>query len=187
MIVIDDCVISDDIINEKFCCHLDKCKGICCVLGDAGAPLLEEELSILDDIYCKIKPYLRSAGISAIENIGKYDIDTDGEYVTPLINGKECAYVIYDENKTAQCAIEKAYSDGKINFPKPLSCHLYPIRITHHNNFTAINYHRWDVCKEACLLGMEKQISVFEFLEKPLVRKFGRKWYEALKILKYKR
>ncbi len=187
MIVIDDCVISDDIINEKFCCHLDKCKGICCVLGDAGAPLLAEELDILDDIFLDVKPYLRDDGVKAISTIGTYDIDTDGEYVTPLIRGKECAYAIFDEKEIARCAIEKAYTDGKINFRKPLSCHLYPIRITPHKSFNAVNYHRWDVCKDARALGLQKHISLLEFLEEPLVRKYGKEWYKALCMLKHKK
>lgn len=183
MIVIDDCIVSDDIIQEKFCCNLEKCKGICCVLGDAGAPLSDEELSILDDIIGDIKPYISKAGLKAIAKSGCYEVDSDGEYVTPLIDGKECAYVVFDSKGIAQCAIEKAYLNGIIDFRKPLSCHLYPIRITKNKTFEAVNYHQWEVCKDARHLGMKLNMTVLDFLKEPLIRTYGEEWYKALHAL----
>ena len=142
MIQIEDKLISEEIFSEEFVCNLSKCKGICCVEGDAGAPLDKEEAQILENIYDKIKPYLTPEGIEAIEKQGKWEIDpNDGEYVTPLINNAECAYVTYDERGYTKCAIEKAYEDGVIDWQKPISCHLYPIRVTEYSSFTTLNYH----------------------------------------------
>ena len=180
MIQIDDKLISEDLFSEEFVCNLAKCKGICCVEGDAGAPLDEEETHILDEIYPKIKPYLRPEGIQAIEEQGTYTLDFEGYLVTPLVNNAECAYVIFDEKGYTKCAIEKAYEDGVINWQKPISCHLYPIRITEYSNFSAINYHEWDICSDACTLGKELGVKVYQFLKKPLIRKYGEDFYQTL-------
>ncbi len=180
MIQIDDKLISEDLFSEEFVCNLAKCKGICCVEGDAGAPLDEEETHILDEIYPKIKPYLRPEGIQAIEEQGTYTLDFEGDLVTPLVNNAECAYVIFDEKGYTKCAIEKAYEDGVIDWQKPISCHLYPIRITEYSNFSAINYHEWDVCSDACTLGKELGVKVYQFLKKPLIRKYGEDFYQTL-------
>ncbi len=180
MIQIDDKLISEDLFSEEFVCNLAKCKGICCVEGDAGAPLDEDETKILDEIYPKIKPYLRSEGIQAIEEQGTYTLDFEGDLVTPLVNNAECAYVIFDEKGYTKCAIEKAYEDGVIDWQKPISCHLYPIRITEYSNFSAINYHEWNICSDACTLGKELGIKVYQFLKKPLIRKYGEDFYQTL-------
>ena len=180
MIQIDDKLISEDLFSEEFVCNLAKCKGICCVEGDAGAPLDEDETKILDEIYPKIKPYLRSEGIQAIEEQGTYTLDFEGDLVTPLVNNVECAYVIFDEKGYTKCAIEKAYEDGVIDWQKPISCHLYPIRITEYSNFSAINYHEWNICSDACTLGKELGIKVYQFLKKPLIRKYGEDFYQTL-------
>ena len=180
MIQIDDKLISEDLFSEEFVCNLAKCKGICCVEGDAGAPLDEEETHILDEIYPKIKPYLRPEGIQAIEEQGTYTLDFEGDLVTPLVNNAECAYVIFDEKGYTKCAIEKAYEDGVIDWQKPISCHLYPIRITEYSNFSAINYHEWDICSDACTLGKELGVKVYQFLKKPLIRKYGEEFYQTL-------
>lgn len=180
MIQIDDKLISEDLFSEEFVCNLAKCKGICCVEGDAGAPLDEDETKILDEIYPKIKPYLRPEGIQAIEEQGTYTLDFEGDLVTPLVNNAECAYVIFDEKGYTKCAIEKAYEDGVIDWQKPISCHLYPIRITEYSNFSAINYHEWDVCSDACTLGKELGVKVYQFLKKPLIRKYGEEFYQTL-------
>ena len=180
MIQIDDKLISEDLFSEEFVCNLAKCKGICCVEGDAGAPLDEDETKILDEIYPKIKPYLRSEGIQAIEEQGTYTLDFEGDLVTPLVNNAECAYVIFDEKGYTKCAIEKAYEDGVIDWQKPISCHLYPIRITEYSNFSAINYHEWNICSDACTLGKELGIKVYQFLKKPLIRKYGEEFYQTL-------
>ena len=180
MIQIDDKLISEDLFSEEFVCNLAKCKGICCVEGDAGAPLDEDETKILDEIYPKIKPYLRPEGIQAIEEQGTYTLDFEGDLVTPLVNNAECAYVIFDEKGYTKCAIEKAYEDGVIDWQKPISCHLYPIRITEYSNFSAINYHEWDICSDACTLGKELGVKVYQFLKKPLIRKYGDEFYQTL-------
>ena len=180
MIQIDDKLISEDLFSEEFVCNLAKCKGICCVEGDAGAPLDEDETKILDEIYPKIKPYLRPEGIQAIEEQGNYTLDFEGDLVTPLVNNAECAYVIFDEKGYTKCAIEKAYEDGVIDWQKPISCHLYPIRITEYSNFSAINYHEWDICSDACTLGKELGVKVYQFLKKPLIRKYGEEFYQTL-------
>ena len=180
MIQIDDKLISEDLFSEEFVCNLAKCKGICCVEGDAGAPLDEEETHILDEIYPKIKPYLRPEGIQAIEEQGTYTLDFEGDLVTPLVNNAECAYVIFDEKGYTKCAIEKAYEEGVIDWQKPISCHLYPIRITEYSNFSAINYHEWDICSDACTLGKELGVKVYQFLKKPLIRKYGEDFYQTL-------
>ena len=180
MIQIDDKLISEDLFSEEFVCNLAKCKGICCVEGDAGAPLEEDETKILDEIYPKIKPYLRPEGIQAIEEQGTYTLDFEGDLVTPLVNNAECAYVIFDEKGYTKCAIEKAYEDGVIDWQKPISCHLYPIRITEYSNFSAINYHEWDICSDACTLGKELGVKVYQFLKKPLIRKYGEDFYQTL-------
>ena len=180
MIQIDDKLISEDLFSEEFVCNLAKCKGICCVEGDAGAPLDEDETKILDEIYPKIKPYLRPEGIQAIEEQGTYTLDFEGDLVTPLVNNAECAYVIFDEKGYTKCAIEKAYEDGIIDWQKPISCHLYPIRITEYSNFSAINYHEWDICSDACTLGKELGVKVYQFLKKPLIRKYGEDFYQTL-------
>ena len=180
MIQIDDKLISEDLFSEEFVCNLAKCKGICCVEGDAGAPLDEDETKILDEIYPKIKSYLRPEGIQAIEEQGTYTLDFEGDLVTPLVNNVECAYVIFDEKGYTKCAIEKAYEDGVIDWQKPISCHLYPIRITEYSNFSAINYHEWDICSDACTLGKELGVKVYQFLKKPLIRKYGEEFYQTL-------
>ena len=180
MIQIDDKLISEDLFSEEFVCNLAKCKGICCVEGDAGAPLDEDETKILDEIYPKIKPYLSPEGIQAIEEQGTYTLDFEGDLVTPLVNNAECAYVIFDEKGYTKCAIEKAYEDGVIDWQKPISCHLYPIRITEYSNFSAINYHEWDICSDACTLGKELGVKVYQFLKKPLIRKYGEEFYQTL-------
>lgn len=180
MIQIDDKLISEDLFSEKFVCDLTKCKGICCVEGDAGAPLDEDETKILEEIYPKIKPYLRPEGIKAIEEQHTHTVDIDGDLVTPLVNNAECAYVIFDENGYTKCGIEKAYEEGVIDYQKPISCHLYPIRIKSYSDFDAINYHEWNVCSDACTLGKELNVKVYKFLKKPLIRKYGEEFYTTL-------
>ena len=172
-------IVSEDIIEKEFVCNLSVCKGKCCIDGEAGAPLEEEELKILLDIYPKIKPFLRPEGIAAIENQGLF-ITNEGEYETTLINEKECAYAIFDKNNTAKCGIEEAYNQGEINWKKPISCHLYPVRIMDYSEFSAVNYHKWPICDDACTLGKELQVPVYKFVKEALIRKFGEDWYSEL-------
>ena len=180
MILIDDKLISDELFDKKFVCDLGACKGACCVEGESGAPLEEEELEVLDEIFDEVKPYMREEGLDAIAKSGLYEVDEDGEYVTPLVNGKECAYVNFDPNGTAKCSIEQAYRDGKIDFPKPVSCHLYPIRITELKDFTALNFHHWPICAPAHDCGAKLDVRVFRFLKEPITRKFGTEFFEKL-------
>ncbi len=181
MIQIEDKLISEEIFSEKFVCDLTRCKGACCVEGDAGAPLEKNETEILDNLYPKIKPFLREEGIKAIEEQGTWTVDPmDGDFVTPLVGGSECAYVIFDEKGVTKCGIEKAYEEGAIDYHKPISCHLYPIRVTEYTEFSALNYHDWPICAPACDLGKELSVPVYRFLKSPLIRKYGENFYETL-------
>ena len=180
MIQIGKALISEEIIEKEFVCNLSACKGACCVDGDAGAPLQEDELSILKEIYPKVKPFLRKKGIQAIEAQGYYTTSVDGEHETPLIDGKDCAYVIFDDNETALCGIEEAYNQGEVSWKKPISCHLYPIRVRDYSEFSAVNYHKWEICDDACSLGKELQVPVYKFVKQALIRKFGEDWYIEL-------
>jgi len=182
MFQIGNAIVSDEVIEKEFVCNLTACKGQCCIDGDAGAPLDENETEILDEIYETIKPYLRAEGIKAIEDQGKWVVGSDGEYETPLINGGECAYVIFDGN-TALCAIEQAYNEGLVSWKKPISCHLYPIRIKEYSQFSAVNYNKWHICDDACTLGKELEVPVYRFLKEPLIRKYGEDWYKELSLV----
>ena len=180
MIQVDDKIISFDVFEKQFVCDLSACKGACCVEGDAGAPLTDNELAILPHIYDKVKPYMRSEGIAEVESQGLFVVDGDGDNTTPLVNNKECVFVQFDQNNTAKCAIEKAYNDGKIGFKKPISCHLFPIRIKQYLDFEAVNYESINICKPACDCGEQLQVPVYRFLKEPLIRLYGEKWYDKL-------
>lgn len=180
MIKVGEVLVSDDIKEKEFVCNLEKCKGACCVEGDYGAPLEDDELEILKEIYPQVKSYLTQEGIKAIEEQGTHVLDDDGDFSTPTIGGKECAYSIYDEKGILKCGIEQAYYDKKISWKKPISCHLYPIRITKKKNFEAVNYHKWDICSPACTFGKELGVPIYKFLKDPLIRKYGQAWYDEL-------
>lgn len=181
MIAIDNTLISEDIIEKKFVCDLNACKGACCVAGDSGAPLDKDELKILDSVLDKVKPYMVVKGIKAIEKKGAYVIDGDGDYTTTLVSeGAECAFVCFDEQNIAKCAIEKAYQEKKIDWQKPISCHLYPIRITKHKTYDAVNYDKWAICAPACKCGEKLEVPVYKFLKTPLIRKYGKDWFKQL-------
>jgi len=191
MFQLGNTIVSEDIIEKVFVCNLTACKGACCIDGDAGAPLDKNEIIILEEIYPSVKPYLRKESVEAIEKQGVFITNGDGEHETPLIDGADCAYVIYDENNIALCAIEESFNRGEIDFVKPISCHLYPIRIQDYSKFAAINFHSWKICDNACNLGKELQIPVYKFVKKALIRKFGENWYndleEAAKVHQKKR
>lgn len=172
-------IVSEDILEKEFVCNLTACKGACCIDGDSGAPLLKEETEILEKIYPIVKSFLRPEGVEAIESQGAWVIDKDNEIGTPLIDNKDCAYVIFDGG-TALCGIEQAYNQGLIDWKKPVSCHLYPVRIKEFSSFQAVNYDRWDICSDACQLGKELQVPVYKFVKEALVRRFGAEWYEEL-------
>lgn len=173
-------IVSEDIIEKDFVCNLTACKGVCCVAGDAGAPLEKEEINILENIYDTVKPLLRKEGIEAIEQQGTYIVTENGDLETPLVNGGECAYVTFDDKQTAMCGIEQAYNKGLIDWKKPISCHLYPIRVEDYSEFAAVNYHRWPICDDACTLGKELQVPIYKFVKEALIRKFGEDWYLEL-------
>ncbi len=183
MFQIGKTIVSEEIIEKDFVCNLNVCKGACCIDGEAGAPLEEEELDILKEIFPKVKPYLREEGIKAIEDQGLYTTNESGEHETPLIDGADCAYVIFDENQIALCAIEEAYNQGEIEFKKPISCHLYPVRIQEYSEFSAVNFHNWYICDDACALGKEMQVPVYQFLKQALIRKFSKDWYNELELI----
>jgi len=173
-------IVSEEIIENDFVCNLNACKGQCCVDGNAGAPLEDAETEILVDIYSDVKPFLRPEGISAIEEQGAFVKGEDGEWETPLINGSECAYVIFSENQTAKCGLEEAYNQGITKWKKPVSCHLYPVRVKEYTELTAVNYHKWEICDAACALGEELKVPIYKFVKEALIRKFGNAWYEEL-------
>jgi len=181
MIIIEKTIVSDDLLEKEFVCALDKCKGACCVEGDSGAPLDWEETSVLEDIYEQVKPFMTAEGKDAVKKYGTWLIDSEGDFVTPLVNGvKQCAYSFF-ENGIAKCAIERACREGKTDFKKPISCHLYPVRITKHDSYDAVNYNRWAICSPACANGKQLGVSVYEFVKDALIRKYGENWYDQLK------
>jgi hypothetical protein len=182
MVQIEDKLISDEVFEKRFVCNLSACKGACCVEGESGAPLEEEELQQLEDALDAVKPYMRQEGIDRVNETGVFTIDVDGDYVTPLVNDAECAFVQFDENGITKCAIEMAHRDGKTDFPKPISCHLYPIRLSELKDFTAINYHHWPICDDARICGTDLNISVFRFLKAPIIRKFGADFYAQMEL-----
>lgn len=180
MIQIDDKIISFDLFEVHFCCDLAHCKGICCVEGNAGAPLEAEEVDLLEQEYPAYKPYMKPEGIEAIERQGFMIPDAEGDYTTPLVDNDECAYSIR-ENGITLCAIEKAWREGRTSFRKPVSCHLYPIRLSQFGNgTTGLNYHRWAVCNGALVRGAKEGIPLFRTLREPLIRRFGGEFYDAL-------
>ncbi|MCU4166082.1 DUF3109 family protein [Carboxylicivirga caseinilyticus] len=180
MVQIDDKIVSTDIFTKRFVCNLSVCKGECCVEGESGAPLEEEETAILEEIYPIVKPYLSEVAIDEIEKHGKWIIDGDGDKVTPIINGRECVYTYFDEEGICKCAIDKAYQEGKIDFKKPISCHLYPIRVAKYPDFEALNYHTWPICAPARELGGQIGVPIYKFLKEPIIRKYGEAFYNEL-------
>ena len=183
MVIIKDVLVSNEIFEQQFLCNLSACKGACCWEGDWGAPLEKEELETLDKIYPTVKKYLRQAGIEAIEKNGAYVYyDEPAEYGTTLIENKACAFMTYDENNIAKCGIEKAYEAGEIDFKKPISCHLYPIRasINEKTGFEALNYEEWDICSAACDKGKKEQLPLYKFVQDAIKRKYGPEFYQDL-------
>ncbi|MBC7124326.1 MAG: DUF3109 family protein [Bacteroidales bacterium] len=179
MIEIDNKVVSSEILEQRFCCNLPRCFGKCCVHGDSGAPLTPNEALTLEQILDKIKPYMTPQGIATVQEQGVALTDSDGDLVTPLIDGKECAFTVF-ENGVATCAIEKAWNNGIVDFRKPISCHLYPIRVKEYSTFTAINYHQWDVCAPARELGEQIDLPVYRFLKDAIIRAYGKEFYGQL-------
>ncbi|WP_294083426.1 DUF3109 family protein [Proteiniphilum sp. UBA5384] len=190
MIQIQHTLLSDDIFEEQFICDLCKCKGQCCVEGESGAPLTKEESALIEGILPEIWNDLSQKAQQVISVQGIAYTDYDGELVTSLVDGKECVFTSFDEEGICKCVIDTAYREGRISVPKPVSCHLYPVRLTEYNDFTAVNYHRWSVCRPAVKLGKKEGVPIYRFLREPLIRKFGEEWYEevceAARLLKKK-
>lgn len=182
MVQIGDVVVSLDVFKEKFLCDLQACKGACCIEGDAGAPVELDEVEKLEEVLPLIWNELSSEARTVIDKQGVVYVDQEGDLVTSIVNGKDCVFTCYDENGCCYCAIEKAFREGKTGFLKPVSCHLYPIRVKDFGSFKGVNYNRWDVCKAAVLLGEKEGLPVYKFLKEPLIRKFGKEWYEELEI-----
>lgn len=181
MIQIEDAIVSMDVIEKEFSCDVLACKGACCVVGDSGAPLEPEEILAIENAMPSIRNYLSEKSLHVIEKYGVANIDSDGDLVTSLINQNECVFVTFSET-IAECAIEKSWKKGKCSIQKPISCHLYPIRLTKYNSFTAVNYHSWEICDPAIKNGKLQQKHVYEFTKAALIRKFGKEWYKQLCI-----
>ncbi len=180
MVEIENKLISLDVFEKQFVCDLAACKGACCVEGSGGAPVDEDELELLEKNYEAAKKYLSPESKAEIEKQGFYVVGSDGELETPLLNGEECAYVYYDEKNIAKCAYDTAFRNGESDWLKPISCHLYPIRLSKLSTHIAINYHSWHICEPACRCGSELKVPVFRFLKEPIIRKFGEAFFESL-------
>ncbi len=179
MIPVANTLVSNDISDVYFVCDIARCKGACCVAGDAGAPLEVEEIELLIENLDGFMPFMTPKGSEIVNQAGVYDYDISGKYVTPLVDGRECAFA-YFTGGIARCAIEKAWEQGKSGFRKPVSCHLYPIRVSCYNGFDAVNYHQWSVCRKALIKGKNENVPLYRFLREPLVRKYGESWYVEL-------
>ena len=182
MLQIEDTLVSLDLIERFFHCDMSHCKGACCIEGEAGAPLEKDEFETLRKILPAVWNDLSPEAREVIHKQGVGYIDISGEIVTSIVDGKDCVFTCYESNGICRCAIEKAFREKRIDFIKPVSCHLYPVRVTQHKHYRAVNYHRWKVCRSAEILGGKAQIRLYRFLREPLMRKFGEKWYEQLEL-----
>jgi len=182
MLQINDTIISFDLFDQYFVCDLASCKGNCCIEGDSGAPLEKIEIEKIEEILPVIWNDLSDESKKVIDEQGIFYIDQENEPVTSIVNGRECVFTYTDKDGVCKCAIEKAFREGKTDFRKPISCHLYPVRVQKYNEFTAVNYHKWQVCECARKLGREQKMPIYKFLKEPLIRKFGENWYEQMEI-----
>ena len=186
MFLIQEILVSEQVIHEKFICNLKACKGACCWEGDWGAPLEKEELTILDNIYNNVKPFLKPEAIERIEKVGLHEWnDVPNEFGTTLMEDGACVFMTYNALGIATCGIEEAHRAGVTDFKKPISCHLYPIRVSKNEttDFEALNYDEWDICSAACALGEKEQVPVYQFLKEPIERKYGAAFYKELDII----
>ena len=180
MLQVGDVVVSFDVLKEKFLCDLSACHGACCIEGDAGAPLELDEVAQIEEVLPLIWDELSPEAREIIDKQGVAYVDREGDLVTSIVGGKDCVFTCYDGRGCCYCAIERAFREGKTKFMKPVSCHLYPIRVKDFGTFKGVNYNRWDVCKAAVLLGQKEDLPVYKFLREPLIRKFGAEWYAEL-------
>jgi hypothetical protein len=181
MIIVGDCLVSEDVVEKKFACNVSACKGACCIEGDTGAPLDEDELDIIDAHMDTIKTEMDQKGLEILNAIGFYEDDPFGEKVTTCKPNNECVFVVKKDG-ILNCAIEIANQKYAFGYAKPISCHLYPIRVSKFNEYHALNYHKWSICADACEKGQTEDIKIFEFAKDALVRKFGEKWYKEMKF-----
>lgn len=182
MVEIGRAILSDDIFETHFCCDITKCKGACCIEGDSGAPLTDEEAILIEQEYDAFSDLLPEKHKREVEKQGHSLIDYDGDLVTPLVDDRQCVYSYYNKQGILKCAIEKAYFDGKTKFRKPISCHLFPIRITEYKRFDALNYQELDICKPGRQCGAAEKLPLFKYLKEPLIRKYGEAWYKEVEI-----
>lgn len=180
MVIIDDVLVSDDVLSKAFVCNLNACKGACCEEGDWGAPLETDEISQIENVLDAVKPYMSQTGLQVLEKQGFAEKDPSGDWVTTTYKGGACVFATKSQNGQWQCALENAYQDGATTFKKPISCHLYPIRVSKQKHHEALNYDKWDICSPACSLGEALKVPVYTFLKEPLIRKYGETWYKAL-------
>lgn len=173
-------LVSPDVFTEKFCCDLELCKGQCCVEGDAGAPVTLDEIGEMENVLDTVWEDLSASAQAVIDKQGVAYTDREGELVSSIVNGKDCVFTCY-ENGVCLCALDRAYRNGKTKWPKPISCALYPIRVkSFGNNLYGINYNKWGVCKTARIKGKELGLPLYKFLKDPLIRRFGKEWYDEL-------
>ena len=187
MLIVKDCIVSDHLADLRFACDLAQCRGRCCVEGDSGAPLREEEVAELQKALPDVLPYMTDQGREAVARQGVAVRDKDGDLGTPLVEGRECAFTVWDTGGIALCAIEKAFREkypqgmaGDDAFLKPVSCHLYPVRVEEYGEFTAVNYHEWEVCRCAVAKANHRSQPLYQYLREPLIRRFGKEWYDEL-------
>jgi hypothetical protein len=180
MFLIQNTLVSLDMIEKEFCCDLDTCHGCCCIEGDAGCPVSNEELKQIEALLPQLLPQMTKEARAVVEDKGLSYLDPSGEQVLSIVNGKDCIFARTDHNGWCYCLIEKAYNAGKIDFKKPISCHLYPIRLTKVGEYTGMEYHRWDICHCARLKGKKEHLPIYQFLKEPLIRRFGQEWYDEL-------
>lgn len=182
MLQIGDVLVSLDIAQRFFCCDLDACLGECCIEGDAGAPITKVEYEKLKEVLPVVWDDLLPQAKEVIGRQGIGYIDNDGDLVTSIVDGRNCVFTCYAPGGMCLCAIEKAFREGRTDFYKPVSCHLYPARLTDYPGFTAVNYHRWKICKAAEVLGRKKGVRLYQFLKQPLISRFGKDWYAELEL-----
>ncbi|MFV0291288.1 MAG: DUF3109 family protein [Mangrovibacterium sp.] len=180
MLEIGKTIVSFDVLEKHFLCDLMKCKGACCVDGASGAPLTKKEAATIKELYPLFKENMQEEGIEIAENVGFSMIDSDGDLVTPLMSNEACIYVFEDEHGITKCGIEKAFREGKIDFRKPISCYLFPIRVTEYSRFDAVNYEQIDICSDARRCGGAEKVPVYQFLKQPLIEKYGKGWFDQL-------
>lgn len=180
MLEIQNTLVSLDLVERFFCCDLEKCLGQCCIDGDAGAPITDDERKKIEEILPEIWNDLLPQAQEVIREQGVSYVDEEGDLVTSIVNGQNCVFTTFGKDGMCLCAIEKAYREGRVDFLKPSSCHLYPVRLTTYPSFTAVNYHRWKICKCAEVLGQKEGIRVYQFLRGPLIARFGQEWYDEL-------